>query len=62
MSWSIVKEVEPIAGEIIVDKAGKGAALVSDFFMILQNLGRHSPHPMWDHNRCLCSYDHAAGQ
>jgi len=39
MSWSIVKEVEPIAGEIIVDKAGKGAALVSDFFAILQNLG-----------------------
>jgi Isochorismatase family len=39
MSWSIVKEVEPIAGEIIVDKAGKGAALVSDFFMILQKLG-----------------------
>lgn len=38
-SWSIVKEVEPIPGEIIVDKAGKGAALVSDFFMILQNLG-----------------------
>lgn len=39
MSWSIVKEVEPIPGEIIVDKAGKGAALVSDFFMVLQNLG-----------------------
>ena len=38
-SWGIVKEVEPIAGEILVDKAGKGAALVSDFFMILQNLG-----------------------
>ena len=38
-SWGIVKEVEPVAGEIIVDKAGKGAALVSDFFMILQNLG-----------------------
>ncbi len=39
MSWSIVKEVEPVPGEIIVDKAGKGAALVSDFFMVLQNLG-----------------------
>lgn len=39
MSWSIVKEVEPIPGEIIVDKSGKGAALVSDFFAILQNLG-----------------------
>lgn len=39
MSWAIVKEVEPIPGEIIVDKSGKGAALVSDFFAILQNLG-----------------------
>lgn len=37
-SWGFVKEVEPIEGEILVDKAGKGAALVSDFFMVLQNL------------------------
>lgn len=39
MSWSIVREVEPIPGEIIVDKSGKGAALVSDLFAVLQNLG-----------------------
>lgn len=39
LNWGIVQEVEPVPGEIIVDKAGKGAALVSDFFMILQNLG-----------------------
>ena len=38
-SWGIVKEVEPIEGEILVDKAGKGAALVSNLFMTLQNLG-----------------------
>lgn len=38
-SWGIVKEVEPIEGEILVDKAGKGAALVSNMFMVLQNLG-----------------------
>lgn len=38
-SWGIVKEVAPIEGEIHVDKAGKGVALVSDFFMVLQNLG-----------------------
>lgn len=38
-SWDIVKEVEPIEGEIIVDKAGKGAGSVSTFFMTLQNLG-----------------------
>lgn len=38
-SWGIVKEVEPIEGEILVDKAGKGALGVSNFFMVLQNLG-----------------------
>jgi nicotinamidase-related amidase len=38
-SWGIVKEVEPIEGEILVDKAGKGTLGVSNFFMVLQNLG-----------------------
>lgn len=38
-SWGIVKEVEPIEGEILVDKAGKGVGGVSEFFMVLQNLG-----------------------
>lgn len=38
-SWGIVKEVEPIEGEVLVDKAGKGAAMVSNLFMVLQNLG-----------------------
>ncbi len=38
-SWAIVKEVEPIGGEIIIDKAGKGVSGVSTFFMTLQNLG-----------------------
>lgn len=38
-SWGIVKEVEPIDGEILVDKAGKGVGGVSEFFMVLQNLG-----------------------
>jgi nicotinamidase-related amidase len=38
-SWGIVKEVEPIEGEILIDKAGKGVGQVSDFFMVLQNLG-----------------------
>lgn len=38
-SWGIVKEVEPIEGEILVDKAGKGVGQVIDFFMVLQNLG-----------------------
>lgn len=38
-SWGIVKEMEPIEGEILVDKAGKGASHVSNFFMVLQNLG-----------------------
>lgn len=37
-SWGIVEEVEPIEGEIIIDKAGKGVMGVSSFFMTLQNL------------------------
>ncbi len=38
-SWGIVEEVEPIEGEILIDKAGKGVLGVSTFFMTLQNLG-----------------------
>lgn len=38
-SWAIVKELEPVEGEIIIDKAGKGALGVSDMFFQLQNLG-----------------------
>jgi biuret amidohydrolase len=38
-SWGIVKEVEPIEGETLVDKAGKGALGVSNLFMILRNMG-----------------------
>ncbi|WP_423147839.1 cysteine hydrolase family protein [Rubrolithibacter danxiaensis] len=38
-SWGIVKEVEPIEGEILIDKAGKGAMGVSNLHMTLQNLG-----------------------
>ena len=38
-SWGIVREVEPIDGEILVDKAGKGVGYCSDFFLVLQQLG-----------------------
>lgn len=38
-SWGIVKEVEPIEGELLIDKSGKGVMEVSTFFMTLQNLG-----------------------
>ncbi len=38
-SWGIVKEVEPIEGEILTDKAGKGALGVSNLFLQLNNLG-----------------------
>ena len=38
-SWGIVKEVEPIEGEYLIDKSGKGVMGVSTFFMTLQNLG-----------------------
>lgn len=37
-SWGIVKEVEPIEGEFLIDKAGKGVQGVSSFFLTLQNL------------------------
>lgn len=37
-SWGIVKEVEPIGGDIVVDKAGKGVDRVSEFFLILRQL------------------------
>lgn len=38
-SWSIVEELEPHEGELLVDKAGKGAMEVSNLFFQLQNLG-----------------------
>jgi nicotinamidase-related amidase len=38
-SWAIVEELEPIEGEILIDKAGKGVLGVSTFFYQLQNLG-----------------------
>jgi nicotinamidase-related amidase len=38
-SWAIVKEVEPIEGEILSDKAGKGALGVSNLFLQLANCG-----------------------
>jgi nicotinamidase-related amidase len=39
-SWGIVKEVEPVAGEILIDKAGKGASGgLSNLYPTLNNLG-----------------------
>ncbi|MGV3686797.1 MAG: cysteine hydrolase family protein [Daejeonella sp.] len=38
-SWGIVKEVEPVEGEILVDKAGKGAGGLSTLYPTLRNLG-----------------------
>lgn len=38
-SWSIVEELEPQEGELIVDKAGKGALAVSPLFFQLRELG-----------------------
>lgn len=37
-SWSIIEELEPIEGEILVDKAGKGAMDVSNLFYQLREL------------------------
>ena len=58
----IRKEVEPIEGEILIDKAGKGVGQVSDFFMFLQNLGITAPDVMRHNHRCLRSYHHEGGQ
>jgi nicotinamidase-related amidase len=37
--WEIVPEVEPIAGEIIVDKPGKGAFYATDLDLLLRTHG-----------------------
>lgn len=37
-SWGIVKEVEPKGGDILLDKAGKGVAMVSEFFLTLEKM------------------------
>jgi nicotinamidase-related amidase len=38
-SWGIVQEVEPIEGEVLIDKAGKGVLGTSNMMMVLENLG-----------------------
>ncbi|HVL49707.1 MAG TPA: cysteine hydrolase [Candidatus Thermoplasmatota archaeon] len=38
-NWDIIDELYPLPGEIVVDKAGKGALAVSTLFMRLQNQG-----------------------
>jgi nicotinamidase-related amidase len=37
--WEIVPEVEPIEGEIIIDKPGKGSFYATDFDLVLQTHG-----------------------
>lgn len=38
-NWDIIDELYPLPGEIIVDKAGKGAFASSNIHLILKNLG-----------------------
>jgi nicotinamidase-related amidase len=38
-NWDIIEELYPAPGEVVVDKAGKGAMEVSTLFMQLQNMG-----------------------
>jgi nicotinamidase-related amidase len=37
--WNIVPEVEPIAGEVIIDKPGKGAFYATDLDLVLRTHG-----------------------
>ena len=61
-SWGIVKEVEPIEGEILVDKAGKGVGYCSDFFSGLAAARYNARYSMRNYDRCLCTHNHAGGQ
>ena len=37
--WEIIPELQPIAGEAIIDKPGKGSFLATDFDLVLQTKG-----------------------
>ncbi|MGO1468515.1 MAG: cysteine hydrolase family protein [Tissierella sp.] len=38
-NWDIVDELYPIPGEVVIDKAGKGAFTTSNLHLVLRNLG-----------------------
>jgi nicotinamidase-related amidase len=38
-NWDIIQEVYPIAGEVVIEKAGKGGLVTSTLFYHLSNLG-----------------------
>ncbi len=38
-NWDIIDELYPVSGEIVIDKAGKGAFTTSNIHLVLKNLG-----------------------
>lgn len=38
-NWDIIDELYPVPGEIVIDKAGKGAFTTSNIHLVLKNLG-----------------------